>query len=488
MSTTVERSQTALSPGHKLLWYEIRAVLGRGGFGITYLARDTNLDHLVAIKEYLPPDLAVRTQHDTVHPQSESREETFRWGLDRFIREARTLVKFKHPNIVTVHSVFEANGTAYMVMEYERGIDLEQAVKAGTRLDEEELLGIVHALLDGLAMVHELGFIHRDIKPDNVLLRKDGSPVLLDFGSARESLPSDARTLTTLVTPGFAPFEQYQDARHSDKQGPWSDIYSLGATIYRVITGEGPVDALTRVNAILDKTPDPYASVLAAAAGRFSTEFLAAIDRALAFGVADRPQSVAEWRALFPDQGRRRGRLPDVKAAAEASLAWAEWEARMGGAGQGADAEDAARTASRRATEARAKETHRAWWLGLLLVLFLGGVGIWQGTRRAQVAAPPAGVDPARAATQPARAVPAEDVAALLSAATDAIADLRLTTPQDDNAYRYYRRVLELDPDNAQATRGLALIVERYVELAQSAVAAGEFDKAERYLDAAAGV
>ena len=303
--TVTDRTQIALPMGYQIHWYEIRAVVGQGGFGITYLAKDANLDHLVAIKEYLPTNLAVRSGESTVRPASEGRSSVFDWGLERFVREARTLAKFKHPNIVTVFSVFEANGTAYMVMEYERGVNLEQAIDAGLALGEAQLLGIVHPLLDGLALVHAGGFIHRDIKPENVLLRKDGSPVLLDFGSARESLSGDSPTLTTLVTPGYAPFEQYDTSTVGEKkQGPWTDIYSLGATLYRAVTGSGPPDAMGRVNAVMSGT-DILKPASEAASGDYSPEFLAAIDWALEFLPENRPQSVDQWRVVLAGRATR---------------------------------------------------------------------------------------------------------------------------------------------------------------------------------------
>jgi serine/threonine protein kinase len=293
------RHHHALPAGYRLHWYEIDTVLGQGGFGITYLAQDENLDQLVAIKEFLPTDLATRTRDSDVHPLSDGHTDTYGWGLNRFLTEARTLAKFRHPNIVRVLSVFEANNTAYMVMEYERGESLESALRGHRIAGEETLKGIVLALLNGLALVHDAGFIHRDIKPSNIYLREDGIPVLLDFGSARLALGVETRTLTSLVSPGYAPFEQYNTTRDSDKQGPWTDIYALGATMYRAITGQGPVDAAARANLLLDENRDPFQPCAQLAEGKCSAPFLHAIDRALAFKPAHRPQSVQAWRVLL---------------------------------------------------------------------------------------------------------------------------------------------------------------------------------------------
>jgi serine/threonine protein kinase len=295
------QSQHALAIGYQLHWFQIESILGVGGFGITYLARDGNLKRSVAIKEFLPSDLSVRREDSTVEPVSENESETFRWGLDRFLSEARTLARFQHPNIVGVHSVFEANNTAYMVMEYEQGRSLGTVLRDPENCREEKLRELLMPLLDGLEKVHEAGFVHRDIKPNNLFIRNDGSPVVLDFGSARQALGVETRTLTSLVTPGYAPFEQYNASRDGDKQGPWTDIYALGATLYRAVTGKGPVDALTRAGAILKGHKDVLVPASMAGEGRYSPSFLRAIDRALAFQPEARPQSIAEWRAMFDE-------------------------------------------------------------------------------------------------------------------------------------------------------------------------------------------
>ena len=246
---TEEKLRNSLQAGHKLHWYEIEKVLGQGGFGITYLAYDANLDQRVAIKEYLPMELAVREGNHSVYPASQAQDERYQWGLDRFLSEARTLAKFKHSAIVRVLSVFEENNTAYMVMEYQRGQSLQQILERERTLSEVDLTAMVKPMLDGLESIHAAGFIHRDIKPANIFVNDEGYPVLLDFGSARQALGEHTRTLTSVVSPGYAPFEQYYSK--SDRQGPWTDIYGLGATLYRCISGLQPMAAIDRSEAIL---------------------------------------------------------------------------------------------------------------------------------------------------------------------------------------------------------------------------------------------
>jgi serine/threonine protein kinase len=283
----------ALPPEYRLHWYVLDRVLGQGGFGITYLARDTNLDQPVAIKEYLPTDVATRKADSTVRPRADDQTDRFRWGLDRFIREARTLARFDHPNIVRVYSVFEFNNTAYMVMRFEEGENFAALLERRRTLPEAELLRVLLPVLDGLELIHNAGFIHRDIKPDNIHIRSDGSPVLLDFGSARASL-GQGRTVTILVAPGYAPFEQYYSSGES--QGPWTDLYGLGATSYRAIAGVPPLDAITRSKGVLGSSREVLVPARTIGSGHYSETVLRAIDHALQFAEKDRPQSIAEWR------------------------------------------------------------------------------------------------------------------------------------------------------------------------------------------------
>jgi serine/threonine protein kinase/HAMP domain-containing protein len=281
----------ALSPGFQLFEYRIDAVLGQGGFGITYLATDVNLNARVAIKEYLPGDYATRASDHSVSPRWAADSDFYLSGLESFLVEARTLATFRHPNIVRVARFFEAHRTAYMVLEYERGKPLRQWWERHRATPEPQLLSLLHPLLDGLALVHESGYLHRDIKPDNIYVRKeDGSLVLLDFGAARQTV-GGAQQMADVVTPGYAPPEQYDGG----PQGPWTDIYALGATLYWMVTGSKPAPAPERQHGVAQ-----YVPAREVAAGKYSAAFLSAIDQALMLDPAQRPQTIADFgRSLF---------------------------------------------------------------------------------------------------------------------------------------------------------------------------------------------
>jgi serine/threonine protein kinase len=276
----------ALLPGQQVFEYRVEKVLGGGGFGITYLAQDVNLQLPVAIKEYFPSSLAVRAPDQSVSVRSRDSATQFEWGLERFIDEARALASFKHPNIVRVLRYFKEHGTAYIVMEYESGDPLKSWLAKQGSLDQKKLLQVIFPLLDGLETVHKLNFLHRDIKPDNIYIRADGTPVLLDFGAARRVTAN--QDMTNIVSPGFAPFEQYHS---KGKQGPWTDLYSLGAVMYWMSTGNKPLESVSR--ALEDPMPK---AVDSASHQAFGSALLQAIDWALSPRETDRPQQVAALR------------------------------------------------------------------------------------------------------------------------------------------------------------------------------------------------
>lgn len=289
----VRRLPVALPAGFRLHEYRIDRVLGQGGFGITYLATDAHLNARVAIKEYLPEDIAFRSGDVSVGPNGSQHRDRYRFGLENFLNEARTLASFRHPAIVRVARFFEAHRTAYMVLEYEQGAPLKSWWPEHTTLGEAGLVELLAPLLDGLAVVHAAGVLHRDIKPDNIQVRAaDGRLVLLDFGSAGQAAVA-GDLAAVVVTPGYAPPEQYG----TGPQGPWTDLYALAATLYWCVTGRKPPDAESR-----SAEPGCFTSAVQACRGRFGQPFLQAIDQALSLDPAARPQDIAEFRrALFAE-------------------------------------------------------------------------------------------------------------------------------------------------------------------------------------------
>jgi len=291
----------ALPDGHELVGdYRIKRVLGAGGFGITYLADEPALARLVTIKEYFPADYAARDGAAEACPRSRECEPDYKWGLDRFIEEAQTLAKFTHPNIVQVYRYFRANSTGYMVLKFEEGGSFKAWLRSLNRAPRQaELDAILTPLLDALELVHKGNFLHRDIAPDNIIIRKDGAPVLIDFGSARGAIAAHSKTVSALVKPGYSPYEQYAtDAR---QQGPWTDIYALGGTLYHAITGKRPLDAPTRMVA------DEFVAAKDAALSSYRPGFLDAIDRALRLDIKERPQTIADWRSMLLAPPPKRG-------------------------------------------------------------------------------------------------------------------------------------------------------------------------------------
>ena len=283
----------ALRAGFQLGSYHVLRVLGAGGFGVTYLCEHAGLGIRVAVKEYLPNEIAVRVRA-VVRPKSAADRDSFDWGLSRFLEEARTLARFEHPNVVRVRDCFEANSTAYIVMDYEEGEALDTLLARHGTLTEVQLKRVVLPVAEGLREVHAASFLHRDVKPSNIFVRRaDETPVLLDFGSARQALGRRSRSMTAIASAGYSPPELYE--REGD-QGPWTDIYALCALCYRAITGSVPVEAPHRQSRLLRTERDPLPP-LALSVHDYSREFLEAVDWGLRVIETERPQSVGDWLA-----------------------------------------------------------------------------------------------------------------------------------------------------------------------------------------------
>ena len=282
----METHRLALAAGYRLEQFQIVRILGKGGFGITYEAIDLQLSKKVAIKELLPDSIATRVEGSTVVPQTTSMEESWGWAKERFLEEARFLAGFSHPAIVGVHRLIEANGTVYMVMDFVEGESYEARLRRiGKEPDQASLMAVMGPILEGIEEIHAKNLLHRDIKPDNILIDKRGKPVLIDFGSARMSVGA-TMTMTSMVTHGYSPIEQYQT---KGRMGPWTDIYAIGAVMCRAITGEKPPVAADRV------IEDDFQWVSNRKPGGYDETFLNAVDWALRVRVEDRPQSIAAF-------------------------------------------------------------------------------------------------------------------------------------------------------------------------------------------------
>lgn len=484
----------ALPEGTELEGYRIERVLGVGGFGITYLGRDKAIGKAVAIKEYLPNEFAIRAEGSTVLPKSGADRDDYDWGLERFLDEARTLAAFDHPNLNKVFRFFKANGTAYMVLEYVDGETLSARLRRGGGLPESELVRMLDGLLSGLAAVHEAGYVHRDIKPGNIMLRADGSAVLLDFGAARAALGQRSKSITAILTPGYAPVEQYD--QHADDIGPWTDIYALGMVAYRCVCGCGDTDLLDAVararlqrKGAIDKDLRPAVD---AGRGAYADALLAAIDWAIQVNEEERPPSVAAWRAaLLGDSGAGAPTLPPLTT----------------GAAVGARAAGATRPGVRRPP----RRGNTAWALVSVAVglVVIAGAAAWVGLPLLQEAGDSAAEQPqlsantppaadidvlATAAEAPAPAAPPVDtgkvarIENMLALAEQNFVASRYTTPPGNNASEHYRQVLVLDPGNRRAKDGLGKIVVTYLGMAERAIAREDFARAKHYLARAEAV
>jgi serine/threonine protein kinase len=280
----------ALPSGFRLAEYRILEVLGEGRFGITYLCEDTLLNVQVAIKELLPVELVTRSNDATVVSVTRSATGGFVRAKQRFIEEGRMLSRLDHPRVIRAVRLLELNDTAYLVMEFVCGSTLRAWIRANPNPSEEWLTEISLELLDGLECIHREGFLHWDISPDNIMIRDSGSPLLLDFGSARAVL-NTGRNSINVVRHGFSPIEHYQSLA---PQGAFSDIYSLAATIIYAMTGSIPPKAIDRLGDY-----DPYKPLARRMRSRYSRSLTKAISSAFAVHSQARPQNVADWRRLL---------------------------------------------------------------------------------------------------------------------------------------------------------------------------------------------
>lgn len=269
-----------LLPGTSLFHgqYRISRFINSGGFGITYLAKDS-LDREVVIKECFSSTFCRRTE-TRVRARSQGTREHMSKIVKSFLNEARSLASLRHPNIVGVHQVFEDNDTAYMALDYIRGSDLLEIIEARKAdLSPDQIVGIATRLLSAIGYIHDNGLLHCDISPDNIFINQDGEPILIDFGAARRSATGESQKYSGLsvVKDGYSPHELYTPGGNS---GPWSDIYSLAASLYHAIAGVAPENCQRRLADLAEKRPDPLKPLTGSVAG-YPRGFLESIDKAM---------------------------------------------------------------------------------------------------------------------------------------------------------------------------------------------------------------
>jgi serine/threonine protein kinase len=277
-----QQANHALPPGYQLNEYSIDRQISLGGFSIVYLATDPE-GRLVAIKEYLPNSLALRGEGEIKPTISEEHIPAFRYGMKCFFEEGRALAKLSHPNVIQVLNFFRANDTVYMVMEYETGRTLQEFTQNNhAQITENFMRNVFTKLLNGLREVHSHKLLHLDLKPSNIYMRNDYTPVLIDFGAARQTLASDTPMLKPMYTPGFASPEHYHQR---ELLGPWSDIYSVGASMYACLAGSGLQAADSR------QKKDHLVPAMMRWEGQYSDQLLETIDWCLCLNHLYRPQS-----------------------------------------------------------------------------------------------------------------------------------------------------------------------------------------------------
>ena len=289
MDTPSQQNLNQLAMGTTLGDFKITGVVGEGGFGIVYLAYEAALDRTVAIKEYLPSSIAGRTGNQSVMVRSQLNNNAFASGLKNFLREAQLLARFSHPAMVEVHRVWEQNSTAYMAMRFYPGKTLRELRQSATEFDELSIRRILEPVFDALTLLHAQNVIHRDVSPDNILMRGNGAPVLLDLGAARMVIGGMTQALTTVLKPGYAPIEQYVDDG-TMHQGPWTDVYGLGAVLYFLLIGSPPPQAVARM------ITDPLKDIAGKSTIKVAPMFTDAVVKALAVRPENRFQSVDELR------------------------------------------------------------------------------------------------------------------------------------------------------------------------------------------------
>lgn len=523
-----------LPEGTQIGVYEIKDALKIGAFDITYRAWNHHLKEQVEIQEYFPCDFAIRAGNGlSVEPKSPDDKENFDFGLKVFLDQTEMLTQLEHPNIAAVENVLQFNGTAYLIMGCPEGMPLSRLVQSFPSLADTELKFILGAMLQALQKVHEFKIVHGGIQPETIFLRKNGEPLLTHFAAARLAIAARISRLSDELTSGYAAAEQYDQARES---GPATDFYALGVTLYYCMTHQQPVAAQSRIAALSKGEPDPMALRPEAVGTAYSAELLQAIEWMLRPDYNDRPQSAADILALLKstqihEQGKSVIPPPVATEVTEskpvarhyvgigvmvgviAVIAVGYWFSQKT---TEPIIDDLSTIGAQTSSEHFADQTtipevseNEAMALAfvppsppvndlvadsassspspLVAESEAKDITAMEPDEAQQLAAivPPFQPEEQKVAE---KTIGEDAIKAHLAAAEKAMRAERLTTPRKDNAFKYYQRVLEADPDNAEALAGLQKIVNRYVQFIAKARVDGKLNEARLYLQRAESV
>jgi len=274
--------------------YKIVKKLGEGGFGITYLAEELTLNKRVAIKEFMPREHANRSQINMAILPYTDKIDGYNYLIIKFEEEARLLVDLNHPNIVRVWELIKTLNTVYIVMEYEEGEDLKHYLQKHQKLSEYEIIKIIIPILEAIKFIHIRGILHRDIAPDNIYMRSDGTPIVIDFGSARDVMAQYSKNISSIVKDGYSPPEQYTTA--NTNQSPPTDIYALGAVLYEMMSGKKPISSQARQHTLYSGAKDPLENLSLICKNKYSQNLINIVNKAMNIKMQDRFQSVGDMQ------------------------------------------------------------------------------------------------------------------------------------------------------------------------------------------------
>ncbi len=489
---TIEIKDSNLPSGTMIGRYEVQSILGIGGFGITYKAKDTKLNRIVAIKEYLPSEFASRANDSISVHANATRVDEYTYGLKGFLEEAKTLAKFQHPNIIGVMDHLELNNTAYLIMTYEQGRTLsEQIQKLGGKIPELELKAITIAILNGLKHIHEHDYYHRDIKPGNIYIRQYGEPVLIDFGAARQAMGVHSRSLTSIVSAGYAPNEQY--GSNKAKQGSWSDLYAVGATMYRSVSGVTPIDAPTRQNALFDQDPDPLIPAIEIGKGNYTKDFLGLIDWMLSPAIKSRPNNVEQVLSLLknPNVSNDSAINPTTETITTKIIPVTnnqDDEATIIIPSSYKQIENEEPVIVQQEIQKGSNKKNKIIYF-IIFILLLGVtffnnkeifklLGIVTEQKEPEPTSVPIQYFEDTAALEEKIRIQ-RSIINLFKLANNNIKNNKLTMPKDDNAYEKYMKILVLSPGNIKAENGINEIINKYTSLAEQSLNNKKYDKSQ---------